>query len=114
GTPSNAAWVPAPLTELSLERLGETAPFDAAIWAGASLAKLSASERGEILRRMSLCLSPQGRAIVEYSHDEDYNYASFQDDLRPAGLVPDVVFGSWDLKPQMADAQASLVLLSRR
>jgi len=114
GTPSNAAWVPAPLTELSLERIGETAPFDACVWVGAPLAHLPPGERGEILRRMSLCLNPQGRAVVEFSHSEDYTYSSFQEEFLLAGFVPDVVFRSWDLQPQAVDAEASLVLMSRR
>lgn len=113
-SPSNAAWVPAPLTELSLDRLGETAPFDAAIWAAAPLALLPASDRAEILQRMSSCLNPSGRAVVEFAHSDGYTYGSFQDDFLPAGLVPDVVFRSWDLQPQTADADGSVVLLSRR
>ena len=50
----------------------------------------------------------------EPSHSEDYTYSSFQEEVLLAGFVPDVVFRSWDLQPQTVDAEASLVLMSRR
>ncbi|MGA8047707.1 MAG: protein kinase [Dermatophilaceae bacterium] len=111
---TGVAWVPAPFTSLSLDRLGETAPFDVAVWADAPLTGMDPGERSEVLRRISRCLAPQGRAVVEFNLDDDYGYHAFRDDFLSAGLVPDAVFRDWDLRPQTADATESLVLLSRR
>lgn len=108
------AWVPAQLTSLSLDRLGETAPFDLAVWAEAPLGSMDPGERTEVFRRMSLCLSPQGRAVVGFSLGDDYGYHAFSDDSLSAGMVTDAVFRGWDLRPQTADATESVVLLSRR
>jgi tRNA A-37 threonylcarbamoyl transferase component Bud32 len=111
---AGVAWVPVEFTALSLDRLGETAPFDLAIWADAPLSKMDAGERGEVFRRISMCLGPQGRAVVEFSLDDDYGYHTFRDDFLSAGMVPDAVFRGWDLRPQTADASESVVMLSRR
>ena len=111
---TGVAWVPATFTTLSLDRLGETAPFDLAVWAQAPLKDMDAGERAEVFRRISLCLAPQGRAVVEFSLDDDYGYHAFRDDFLSAGMVPDAVFRGWDLRPQTADARESIVLLSRR
>ena len=111
---TGVAWVPAQFTSLSLDRLGETAPFDLAVWAEAPLGSMDPGERTEVFRRISLCLAPQGRAVVEFSLDDDYGYHAFRDDFLSAGLVPDAVFRGWDLRPQTADASESVVLLSRR
>lgn len=111
---SPVAWVPAPFTEISLERLGETAPFDIATWIDAPLAKLDPVERAEIFRRVSLCLNPSGRLLVTYDQVAEYTPQNFSEDFLPAGLVQDVVFRSWELHPQTVDATSSIVLLSRR
>jgi len=113
-TPSSVAWMPAPLTEVSLERLGETAPFDIATWIDAPLAKLDAVERAEIIRRVSLCLNPSGRFLVTYDQVDDYTPQRFSEDFLPAGLVQDVIFRSWELHPQTVDSTCAIVLLSRR
>lgn len=118
-TSSGVGWVPAELTTISLDRIGETAPFDIAAWLDAPLPRLDPGERGEMLRRISLCLGPTGRVVVEFSADEnrtdeDYTDQSFRDDFLPAGLVPDGVFRSWDLRPQTVEASSSIHLLSRR
>jgi eukaryotic-like serine/threonine-protein kinase len=113
-SPSGVGWVPAELTDISPERVGETAPFDIAVWLGAPLPRLDPGERGEILRRISLCLAPTGRAVVEFTPDEEYTDHTFRDDFLPAGMVPDGVFRSWDLRPQTVQASSSIHLLSRR
>ena len=113
-TGSGVGWVPAELATISLERLGETAPFDVAVWVEAPLPRLDASERGEILRRMTLCLGPTGRVVIEFAPDEDYTDQTFRDDFLSAGMVPDGVFRSWDLRPQTVEASSSIHLLSRR
>lgn len=111
---AGVGWVPAELTELSLERIGETAPFDVAAWIDVALPHLAPSERADILARLSLCLSPQGRVVVSFEVSPDYGYAQFRDDFLAVGLVPDSVFRSWDLRPQTVEATTLIVLLSRR
>ena len=105
------AWVPAALTGISLERLGETAPFDLAAWIDAPLAKLDGTERAEIFRRVSLCLGPSGRALITYDQAPDYTPQNFSEDFRAAGLVQDAIFRSWELHPQTVDATSSIVAL---
>ena len=111
---SGVGWVPAELSELSLDRIGETAPFDVACWIGAPMGHLDVATRGQILGRLASCLGPQGRVLVSYTVSSDFGYQDFRDDFLAIGLVPDVVFRSWDLRPQTFDATTSIVLLSRR
>ncbi|MDO5503844.1 MAG: protein kinase [Actinomycetia bacterium] len=112
GEKSTVAWVPAELSELSLERVGETAPFDVAAWVDAPLPHLEVNTRILILQRLASCLGPTGRILISYTRTDQQQ--SYLDDFLLAGLVPDVVFRSWDLRPQSADAKDAIALLSRR
>lgn len=111
---SSIGWVPAELDEISLERIGETAPFDIVTWLNAPIDLLDQSMRAQILSRLSLCLGPTGRIVVSYAVTADGAYQAFRDDFLTVGLVPDIVLRSWDLRPQTVDAKTSIVLLSRR
>lgn len=113
-TSSGVGWVKANPTDISLERLGETAPFDIAVWVEAPLPRLDPGERGEILRRILLCLGPTGRVVLEFTPDQVYTDHTFRDDYLPAGMVPDGVFRSWDLRPQTVESSSSVHVLSRR
>lgn len=113
-TPSSVGWVPAEFDEISLERIGENAPFDVALWLDAPLDLLDESLRAQILSRLSTCLGPHGRVVVSYAVSADGGNQAYRDDFLTVGLVPDVIFRSWDLRPQTVDATTSIVLLSRR
>ena len=111
---SSVGWIPAELDEISLERIGENAPFDIATWLDAPLDLLDEGLRVQILSRLSTCLGPHGRVVVSYSVTADGAYQGFRDDFLAVGLVPDLVLRSWDLRPQTVDATTSITLLSRR
>ncbi|NLJ54461.1 MAG: protein kinase [Intrasporangiaceae bacterium] len=113
-TSSSVGWVPAELDEISLDRIGENAPFDIAMWLDAPLDLLDEGMRVQILSRLSTCLGPHGRVVVSHSVTADGAYQGFRDAFLAVGLVPDLVLRSWDLRPQTVDATASITLLSRR
>ena len=97
-----------------MDALGESVPFDAIAWIASGILALALQDRSEVFRRLALCCSPRGRIVVEYRSDAGYSYQQFRDDFLAAGLIPDVGFSGWDLRPYAVDAISTVVLLSRR
>ena len=54
------------------------------------------------------------RIVVEFDSTPEYTYPEFRDDFLAAGLVPDLGFSGWDLRPMVADSETTIVILSRR
>ena len=109
-----AKWIHGDLTELSLELLDESVPFDAIAWISSGILALDPMNRSEVFRRLATCCSPRGRIVVEFRTDGGYSYQQFRDDFLAAGLVPDVGFSGWDLRPYAVEALTTVVILSRR
>ena len=109
-----ARWLELDLLDLSMEALGESVPFDAIAWISSGILAITPQNRSEVFRRLAVCCSPRGRIVVEYRTDAGYSYQQFRDDFLAAGLIPDVGFSGWDLRPYAVDALSTVVLLSRR
>jgi tRNA A-37 threonylcarbamoyl transferase component Bud32/SAM-dependent methyltransferase len=109
-----ARWLELDLRELTMEALGESVPFDAITWIASGILAIAPEDRSEVFRRLALCCSPRGRIVVEYRSDAGYSCQQFRDDFLAAGLIPDVGFSGWDLRPYAVDAISTVVLLSRR
>jgi SAM-dependent methyltransferase len=101
-----ADWHVGDLAELDLPER-----FDVIVCAGNVMTFVAPDTRGEILRRMRLQLGEQGRVVVGFGADRGYAFNDFLTDAADAGLTPDVLLSTWDLRPFGADAEFLVALL---
>lgn len=92
-------WRVGDLAELDGSALGGGVPFDAIVCAGNVVAFLAPSTREEVLRRLAGVLGPEGRAVFGFGAGRGYPFDDFLADARSAGLVPDLLLSTWDLRP---------------
>ncbi|WP_229076653.1 trans-aconitate 2-methyltransferase [Actinoplanes sp. DH11] len=87
-------WEVGDLAELSL---GER--FDVVVCAGNVMTFAAPSSREVILRRFREHLAEGGRAVVGFGEGRGYEFDQFLKDAAVAGLEPDLLLGTWDLRP---------------
>ncbi|GAA4730831.1 class I SAM-dependent methyltransferase [Modestobacter marinus] len=102
-------WLVGDLAELDLPE-----EFDGIVCAGNVMAFLAPSTRGEVLRRFRTHLRPDGRAAVGFGAGRGYPFEEFLADAEGAGLTPDVLLSTWDLRPYSPDADFLVAVLRRR
>jgi SAM-dependent methyltransferase len=106
-------WIVGDLAELDLPAQGIAAPFDAIVCAGNVMTFLAPGTRQEVLRRLRAHLTADGRAAIGFGAGRGYPFEDFLDDARAAGLEPDVLLSTWDLRPYAPDADFLVALLRR-
>jgi SAM-dependent methyltransferase len=106
-------WLVGDLAELDLPARGIAEPFDAVVCAGNVMTFLAPGTRGEVLRRLRSHLRPGGRAAIGFGARRGYPFEEFLDDARAAGLQPDVLLSTWDLRPWSPDADFLVAVLRR-
>ncbi|KGH48437.1 MULTISPECIES: bifunctional 2-polyprenyl-6-hydroxyphenol methylase/3-demethylubiquinol 3-O-methyltransferase UbiG [Modestobacter] len=104
-------WLVGDLAELDLPSLGITDRFDGIVCAGNVMAFLAPSTRGEVLRRLRTHLRPDGRAAIGFGAGRGYAFEEFLADADAAGLTPDVLLSTWDLRPYSPDADFLVAVL---
>ena len=82
-----------------LSRLDLPERFDVIVCAGNVMTFAAPSTRGEILRRFGAHLADGGRAVVGFGADRGYAFDDFLADAAAAGLTPDLLLSTWDLRP---------------
>jgi SAM-dependent methyltransferase len=97
-------WLVGDLAELDLPAQGVTAPFDVVVCAGNVMAFLAPSTRGEVLRRFRAHLAPGGRVVTGFGAGRGYEFPEFLADAATAGLEPDVLLSTWDIRPFTDDS----------
>ena len=107
-------WVVGDLAELDLPAQGITEGFDAILCAGNVMTFLAPSTRGEVLSRMARHLYADGRVAVGFGAGRGYDVDEFLADARAAGLVPDLLLSTWDLRPYHEDSDFLVALLRHR
>jgi len=85
--------------------------FDVIVCAGNVMTFVAPDTRGEILKRMRAHLGEQGRVVIGFGADRGYAFEEFLADAAAAGLTPDVLLGTWDLRPFGPDATFLVALL---
>lgn len=105
-------WLVGDLAELDLEAAGHPGRFDAILMAGNVMTFLAAGTEVEVLRRLGLHLTPEGRIVVGFGFGRGYALESFDDDVRRAGLAVQSRFGTWDLRPLTGDSNFVVSLLT--
>lgn len=104
-------WLVGDLAELDLPARGITEGFDAILCAGNVMTFLAPSTRRETLRRMARHLRAEGRAAIGFGAGRGYDVADFLDDAHDAGLAPDLLLSTWDLRPYTEDSDFLVALL---
>jgi SAM-dependent methyltransferase len=106
-------WIVGDLAELDLPAQGIAEPFDVVVCAGNVMTFLAPSTRREVLRRLHAHLTSGGRAAIGFGAGRGYRFEEFLDDAQAAGLQPDVLLSTWDLRPYAPDADFLVALLRR-
>lgn len=104
-------WIVGDLAELDLPERGIAEPFDGIVCAGNVMTFLAPGTRGEVLRRLRAHLRPEGRAAIGFGAGRGYPFAVFLTDAEAAGLVPDLLLSTWDLRPFAPEADFLVAVL---
>lgn len=110
-----ATWLQGTVADLPtvLADAGQDEPFDAIVCAGNVLTFLADDERAPTLEGFARVLAPEGRAAIGFGAGRGYEVADMLKDARSAGLVPDQLLGTWDLRPFTEDSDFVVALLRR-
>ena len=98
-------WLVGDLAELDLPAHGIPQPFDVIVSAGNVLAFVAPSTRGEVLQRLRQHTAADGRVVIGFGAGRGYPFTEFLADAERAGLVPDVLLSTWDLRPFTGDSE---------
>ena len=82
-----------------LSRLDLPDRFDVIVCAGNVMTFAAPSTRTEVLRRFAAHLAGGGRAVVGFGAGRGYGFDDFLADAATAGLTPDLLLRTWDLRP---------------
>jgi SAM-dependent methyltransferase len=107
-------WLVADLAELDLSARGIAEPFDLIVSAGNVMTFLAPSTRAQVLSRLSSHLHREGRAVIGFGADRGYGFDQFLADAADAGLVPDLLLSTWDVKPFTVNSEFLVAVLRRR
>lgn len=92
-------WVVGDLAELDLPAAGITEPFDVIVSAGNVMTFLAPSTRVAVLSRLRAHLADDGRAVIGFGAGREYPFDQFLADTAQAGLTPDLLLSTWDVRP---------------
>jgi SAM-dependent methyltransferase len=104
-------WLVGDLAELDLPARGVTDPFDAIVCAGNVMTFLAPSTRRQVLTRLRTHLADNGRAAIGFGAGRGYEFPEFLADAATAGLEPDLLLATWDLRPFTEDSDFLVALL---
>jgi SAM-dependent methyltransferase len=100
-------WLVGDLSELDLP--GKE--FDIVVCAGNVMAFLAPGTRVAVLGRMRDHLGAHGRAVVGFGAGRGYAFDDFLADAATAGLAPDLLLSTWDLRPYSDSADFLVAVL---
>lgn len=106
-------WLVGNLADLDLDAVGIEERFDVIVCAGNVMTFLAPSTRREVLRRLGNHLRGAGRVVVGFGAGRGYDFGEFLTDAAAAGLEPDYLLESWDLRP-FTENSTFLVAILRR
>ena len=104
-------WLVGDLAELDLPAHGIDGSFDAIVCAGNVMTFLAPSTRGLVLERFRAHLAPAGRTAIGFGAGRGYDFDEFLRDAAKAGLEPDLLLSTWDLRPYTEGADFIVALL---
>ncbi|WP_035855505.1 class I SAM-dependent methyltransferase [Cryptosporangium arvum] len=95
-----------------LARLDLPGAFHVVVCAGNVMTFVAPSTRVEILRRFRAHLAPGGRVVTGFGSGREYEFDDFLADAEDAGLTPDHLLGTWDLRPFGPESSFLVAVLS--
>jgi SAM-dependent methyltransferase len=101
----------ADLAELDLPARGIAEPFDLILSAGNVMTFLAPSTRVQVLRRLRAHLASSGRAVIGFGAGRDYGFDQFLEDVAEAGLSPELLLSTWDVRPFTEDSDFLVAIL---
>ncbi|OBI71489.1 bifunctional 2-polyprenyl-6-hydroxyphenol methylase/3-demethylubiquinol 3-O-methyltransferase UbiG [Mycobacterium sp. E740] len=104
-------WLVGDLAELDLPARGIAEPFDVIVSAGNVMTFLAPSTRGQVLSRLRAHLRDDGRAVIGFGAGRGYEFAEFFGHAQAAGLVPDLLLSTWDLRPFTEESEFLVAVL---
>lgn len=104
-------WLVGDLVDMDLPARGIAEPFDLVVCAGNVMTFLADGTHEAALARMHAHLAPGGRVVVGFGTGRGYAVQTFLADARRAGLVPDVLLATWDLRPYQPDSDFLVAIL---
>lgn len=105
-------WIVEDLAELDLPARGISERFDAIVCAGNVMTFLAPSTRVEVLRRLRDHVHAEGRVVIGFGADRDYEFSAFLADAREVGLKPELLLSTWDLRPWSEDSEFLVAILT--
>jgi len=99
------------LAELDLPARGISEPFDLIVSAGNVMAFVAPSTRAEILRRLRAHCADDGRTVIGFGANRDYDFDQFLHDASAAGFATDLLLATWDLRPFTANSDFLVAVL---
>ncbi|MFI5937314.1 class I SAM-dependent methyltransferase [Actinoplanes sp. NPDC051494] len=90
-----SSWTVGDLAELELPGPG----FDVLVCGGNVMTFVAPATRVAVLRRFAAHLAEGGRAVVGFGAGRGYEVDDFLVDVETAGLTPDLLLATWDLRP---------------
>lgn len=87
--------------------------FDVIVCAGNVVTFAAPSTRVPILRGFERHLAPGGRAVVGFGAGRGYPFDDFLTDAGTAGLRPDLLLSTWDLRPFGPSSDFLVAVLAR-
>ncbi|GAB1640834.1 class I SAM-dependent methyltransferase [Krasilnikovia sp. MM14-A1259] len=105
-------WLVGDLAELDLPGAGVPDGFDVIVCAGNVMTFVAPSTRAEILHRLRRHLRGDGRVVAGFGAGRGYGFDTFLADAATAGLTPELLLSSWDLRPFTPEADFLVALLA--
>ncbi|MCV7382821.1 class I SAM-dependent methyltransferase [Mycolicibacter longobardus] len=99
------------LAELDLPARGISDPFDLIVSAGNVMTFVAPSTRVTVLRRLRAHCADNGRAVIGFGADRDYEFGQFLSDAASAGFAVDLLLATWDLRPFTEDSDFLVAVL---
>ncbi|GAA1571136.1 class I SAM-dependent methyltransferase [Dactylosporangium maewongense] len=107
----SATWLVGDLSELDLPAREVPDGFDAIVCAGNVMTFVARDTRRMILRRMRAHLRGAGRVVIGFGAGRGYGFDDFLADADTAGLAPDLLLATWDLRPFTPDSDFLVAVL---
>jgi SAM-dependent methyltransferase len=104
-------WLVQDLAELDLAGAGITESFDAVVVAGNVMTFLAPSTRRAVLGNLRAVLVRDGRIAAGFGMGRGYPFEQFLTDVGAAGLQPDLLLSTWDLRPWREDSNFLVAIL---
>ena len=105
-------WLVGDLAELDLRASGIDEGFDIVVCAGNVMGFLDPATRRQVLANLRSVLAPGGRIVTGFGSGGDYPFGEFFHDVEQVGLVAELRFSTWDLRPFTAGSEFLVAVLA--